>query len=213
MKKLSAALACVWGMAGCASIATVPGSCGSGDNAGVCFGSMWVPADHSDAFAKASQQVIDAVHSREFLQDLSVFQKQWGASGKHAAAWNGLHAPDVVAAMKLAMHGMGIETYGEVDGFFLRLTQGNMAFMGSPAGPIQMNRWALLRPSESLANTIAHEVAHRVGLMHPSSETDTAVAQCEPPYVIGSLVEKQLLGPGWRPGRYDCALLALPPNP
>lgn len=216
MKKRAALLLCLLGLlgiSGCASIANVAGACGTNAGSDVCFGAMHVPAEHSAAFVKASGQVIDAVHSAQFLQDLQAFQMQLAGSGKHAPAWEGVHAPDVVAAMKIAMQGMRIDTYGEVQGFVLRLTQGNVAFMGPPDGPIQMNRWALLRSSESLANTLAHELAHRVGLAHPHGDSNSAVAQCEPPYVVGSLVEKQLVGPGWTPGRFDCALLALPPGP
>ncbi len=213
MKTPVALLVCLLGMVGCASISSVDGACGSGAGSDVCFGTMWVPAEHSAAFVKASGQVIDAVHSPQFLQDLQAFQNQLASSGPHAPAWTDVRAPDVVAAMKIAMQGMRIDTYGEVNGFVLRLVQGNVAFMGPPDGPIQMNRWALLRSSESLANTLAHELAHRVGLQHPHGDSNSAVAQCEPPYVVGSLVEKQLVGPGWTPGRFDCALLALPPGP
>ena len=127
--------------------------------------------------------------------------------GRHAAAWEGVDPDRTVIAMQAALDGQRVATYGGLRGWFLRTFFGNTAYDGSADGPILLNRAALPRSAPSIANTFAHEIAHRAGLRHPHSGSSLAVARCEPPYVIGSLVEKHASGAAWRAGPDDCHLL------
>jgi hypothetical protein len=43
--------------------------------------------------------------------------------------------------------------------------------------------------------------------MGPHSDSEMSVARREPPYVIGSLIEKHATGPAWRASDDDCPLL------
>lgn len=181
--------------------------CGSGVQSSVCFGTMEAPDDQRATFALAARQTVDAVHSREFAQDLMDFVARHGTGGEHAAAWAGLDPVATTAALKASLPGQRVATYGGLRGWFLRTFFGNVAYDGSADGPILLNRAALPRSAPSIANTFAHEIAHRTGLRHPHSSRDLATARCEPPYVVGTLVEKHAAGPDWRPDSDDCHLL------
>lgn len=206
--RIAVLLVSLLNLVGCTSLSTVPGSCGSAPVSGVCLGAMSIPTKQSDVFSRASTQAIDAVHSEEFVRDLAIFKREFSHQGCHAAAWSNVDVGIVVKSLQGHIGGLEIETYGGPYGFLVHLFKDNVAFDGTDGGPIQLNRWALPRSSESIANTIAHEVSHRVGLMHPHSKKDFSTARCEPPYVIGSLVEKYLTGSSWAPTKDDCLLLS-----
>jgi hypothetical protein len=181
--------------------------CGSGAQSAICFGAIEVPDDQHATFSLAARQTVDAVHSREFAEDLRDFAARYGADGDHAAAWAGVDPVATIAALQAGVPGQKVATYGGLRGWFLRAFFGNVAYDGSADGPILLNRAALPRSAPSIANTFAHEIAHRAGLRHPHSSRNLATARCEPPYVIGTLVEKHAAGPDWRPDSDDCHLL------
>ncbi len=183
-------------------------ACGSVPNDGVCLGTIDVPPEQRAAFLEAGHLAIDAVFSDAFESDLKAFVATHTIDGAYAPAWKGVDADAVVKDMRRVIAGQRIATYGGVGGWFKHTFAGNVAYDGVADGPIRLNRWALPRSPVSLANTIAHEVAHRIGLKHPSSGGDQSVAKCEPPYVIGSLVEKQALGDKWKGSLNDCSILA-----
>lgn len=199
--------ACLLIGTGCASLATVPGRCGSGSQSAICLGTMSVPATQTDIFSLSSQQAIDALYSQAFVDDLARFHRAHAGTGAHSSAWAGVEVGTTVDRLRRAVHGIEIKTYGGMRGWWVNFWFGNVAYDGATDGPIYLNRWALPRSSASIANTIAHEVGHRVGLTHPSSNSDLDIARCEPPYVIGSLVEKQIEGAAWKAGEDDCSLL------
>lgn len=180
--------------------------CGSGAQSAVCFGTIEVPDDQRAAFSLAARQVVDALHSGEFAEDLEVFIARHGTDGEHAAAWAAVDPAATIAALKAGIPGQRVATYGGLRGWFLKTFFGNVAYDGSADGPILLNRAALPRSAPSIANTFAHEIAHRMGLRHPHGSGDLATARCEPPYVIGTLVEKHAAGPDWRPDSDDCHL-------
>lgn len=195
----------------CASLTVVDrGGCGTGSASNTCLGKLVVPDNQVVLFNKSSQQVIDALSSSEFHNELSSFVTKHSKSGKHADAWNSFDLSTVQAKLIDEVNGLEIETYGGIYGGLLTLS-GNIAFDGSEDGPIRLNRWALPRPTESIANTIAHEAAHRIGYSHPHSEIRGMldVAYCEPPYVIGAIVEKVLLEDKFN-NKGHCNLLAAP---
>lgn len=180
--------------------------CGSGAQSAICFGAIDVPDDQRGTFTLAARQAIDAIHSREFAEDLKNFATRHAAHGNHAAAWAGVDPVATIAALKAGVPGQRVATYGGLRGWFLRTFFGNVAYDGSAEGPILLNRAALPRSAPSIANTFAHEIAHRAGLRHPHSSRDLATARCEPPYVIGTLVEKHAAGQEWRADSDDCHL-------
>lgn len=182
-------------------------ACGSDARATICFGEIDAPERDRPAFLLAATRTIDVLHSSEFRADLQSFRDAHAADGKHAAAWQNLDPDQTVMALQAALEGQRVATYGGLRGWFLRVLFGNTAYDGSADGPILLNRAALPRSTPLIANTFAHEIAHRIGLRHPHSGRSLAVARCEPPYVIGSLVEKHASDTSWQAGPDDCHLL------
>lgn len=180
--------------------------CGSPPHEHVCLGRLDVPAERRPAFLAASRAAVDALYSPGFEADLRAFIAVHSRIGPHAERWRGVEASAMIAALRRAMQGQDISTLGGLHGWFSHLLFHNTAYDGRTSGPILFNRFALDRTTASLANTIVHEVAHRIGLGHRRQGRSPA-ARCEPPYVIGSLIEKAVTGPGWRPSPDDCSLL------
>ena len=177
---------------GCASLTTISGSCGTSPNNNICLGEESIQEGQEELFRKASTEVIDAVASKQFITELEHFYSLFSGEGDHSIAWSSINIEKVQSSLISEINGLKIETYGGISGFFYNKLFGNVAFDGSLEGPIRLNRCALPRSSASIANTISHEAAHRIGLTHPNSDDDLEVANCEPPYVIGSLIEKQI---------------------
>jgi len=182
---------------GCASLTAINGSCGSHPNNNICLGEELIPEGQEELFRKSSNEVIDAIGSKEFRDDLGRFESLFSKEGPHSLAWSNINVETVPNALISEINGLKIETYGGIKGLFYKVFFGNVAFDGSLDGPIRLNRWALPRSSASIANTISHEAAHRIGLVHPNSGDDLDIANCEPPYVIGSLVEKMIAPNEW----------------
>lgn len=180
--------------------------CGSPPNENVCLGRLDVPENQRATFVEASRIAIDALYSEQFERDFRAFVATHAHSGSHAAEWADVDPDATLAALRRAVSGQNIETYGGLIGWFKYRIFGNMAYDGADAGPIRVNRAAFPRSTASLANTIAHEVAHRIGLSH-SRRGRSQTARCEPPYVIGSLVEKAIEGGNWERSGGDCELL------
>lgn len=188
-------------LSSCATIVTLEkGGCGTGEGKKICLGKQEIPEKQVDLFKDASQEAIDAVISPQFIEELEYFIDKHSNSGKHSQAWVDFDLGSVQGKLIDEINGLEVETYGGLYGGFYALIFGNKAFDGSEDGPIRLNRWALPRPSASIANTIVHEAAHRIGYSHPHSSKRgmLEVAYCEPPYVIGSIIEKITLGERFR---------------
>lgn len=151
-------------------------------------------------------QAIDAIGSQQFSNEIKRFYLQSAETGQHAKVWEGVDVDMVQNALLSEIQGLEIDTYGGIISGFKYLIYGNIAYDGMTDKPISLNRWALPRSSDSIANTIAHEAAHRIGLKHPHSNDNFGVAKCEPPYVIGSIVEKVIDPESWEPNNH-CNLL------
>lgn len=145
---------------------------------------MEIPADQQDAFLQASRQTVDALFSVGFEQDLRGFVGYHARLGPHANAWRGVDVEASLTALRFKARDAEVSTYGGFYGLWVNVFFGNTAYDGDAYGPIRMNRWGLPRAPHSLANTMVHELAHRVGLRHPHSDTEFTVALCEPPYII-----------------------------
>lgn len=204
MMKGALVLVCITLLPACSSIVTIPGGCGTEGRSGTCLGEMSIPDTETATFELASQQAIDAIYSEDFVRDLALFVNEDAKSGEHTAAWERFVISKEVASLRAEVTGVNIDTYGGIWGWILNVFAGNLAKDGVENGPILLNRWALPRPSESIANTITHEVSHRAGMVHPHSNSNLTIAQCEPPYVVGTLVEKTIVGVAWKPSQFDC---------
>ena len=196
-------------LSGCASITNLERSCGSPPNDDICLGGGTVPSGKEELFETSSTQAVDALKSDQFKEELERFHSLFSKNGPHSKAWENVDVSLVPNSLIGEVDGMTITTYGGASGWFKKLAFGNMAFDGEKDGPIKLNRWALKRSSASIANTIVHEAAHRIGLIHPNSSNDLEIADCEPPYVIGSLVEKYIDGKNWNSAG-DCHLFKSP---
>ena len=149
-----------------------------------------IPCYKEDDYNLAARLTIEALFSEEFKDQLELFMSTKIESGKHVQAWNGLTVDGIVNAMKSTINGTFATTYGNLNGFIKYKFVGNIAYDGTENGPIRLNRWPLKhRTVPQIANTIAHEVAHRAGYIHPNSSVSLRIADLEPPYVIGNIVE------------------------
>lgn len=207
MKTILVILSLTTLLAACTSLETKdPGGCGTSPNESICLGATTAPTKQVDLFELSSRQAVDAISSQEFRDELASFVANHSTAGEHSGAWAGVDASGIPDKLLQKTQGMQISTFGGVKGLFFKLCCGTQAFEGDGVGPILINRWSLPRSSASIANTIVHEAAHRIGLSHPHSSNNKSVAHCEPPYVIGSMVEKHILGDELNPEGH-CSLL------
>ena len=184
--------------------------CGSGPNQAVCLGRVDAPAKFRGSVEAGGQMAIDTIMDDGLLAEVQAFKDRHGASGRHATAWRNVDAKASILAMRENLSGISVTTYGGFIPWLKYLFAGNLAYEPRGDGAVRLNRAGLPRTPGSIANTIAHELAHKVGLSHPSSDFDFATALCEPPYVIGSLVERRIDGARWDP-RGHCPLLGSTP--
>lgn len=180
-----------------------PGSCGtiSAEARQCCLGNMEVPQKHQQLFVDGSQKAIDIVYSQAFANYFTQYVAALPPKYKNNSPWHDVNAPQVVQALRQRLCGLTITTYGGISGLWVKTFYGNIAYDGEgaqPNTPIRINRWGLAnRDAADVANTIAHEAAHRVGLTHPSSDKNLSLANCEPPYIIGRIVEALARGKQW----------------
>lgn len=196
-------------LAGCSTTTLGARGCGTGAAADICVGGLSVPAKKRDLFEQASRQAIDAIASAEFERGLAEFIAHRAAGGSHSGAWREKTAPGIVAGLKAGLPGVRIVTYGGIIGWFKYKFSGELATDGGGTGRIRINRWGI-ESAATIAQSIAHEAAHQppLELEHPRYDAkDYEAGQCEPPYVIGTLVRKQIEGPGWTVRPTDCHLL------
>ena len=185
---------------------SVRGGCGTGANSGICVGEMRVPKDKVQLFEAASTQAIDALASPGFRADLARFIAGLSPADAHAAAWTLRNADALADGLLRGVSGVRLKTYGGPFAYIsAKGPSRNVAKEGRPGGPIRLNRYAIGTAAE-IANSIAHEAAHRAPLLltHPSYDRDIKIGYCEPPYVIGQLVQKQIEGAAWSPDETVC---------
>ena len=184
-------------LSSCATICIIEPITTKVDNKDIVFATSKIPCYKKDDFNKSVMLAVKAIFSKEFETQLSDHIKNGIGIGEHAKAWENLNATEIVQNMRNQLNGTFVETYGGIKGLWLNKIYGNLAYDGTLNGPILINRIPLKNRSiESISNTIAHEIAHRVGLKHPHSDTDLKIAYKEPPYVIGDIIEsiaKELL--------------------
>jgi hypothetical protein len=177
---------------GCSKLGNIDQINGTSAPATIVMSGQKIPENKIETVQQAGTQAIDAIYSPQFENELASWMRinlQHG--GDHLEAWRGLSSSGIASDMKESIKGLSISTYGGPVAVFKFWCFGNLAFDGSTNGPILLNRWALReRDVASVANSIAHETAHRVGLSHPSYSSSHKVGEMEPPYVIGEIVER-----------------------
>lgn len=171
-------------------------------NPQVCFDSMTeIPRDRVGVFRDGGALAIDVVMGDTFPARLAraLASIERVASGtepragrpspsRFRDAWQGASAGTIVDALRRQLPSITLTTYDDCPRW--RRSQ-NRAFDGGD-GPVPVNRCAEI-PMEpaDIANTIVHETAHRAGYRHPHMERwinrNWSLANCEPPYLVGSL--------------------------
>lgn len=181
--------------------------CGTAPNDTVCLGTVDVPAEQRPAFEAAGKAVVDALSSPDLERDLKAFTSTHIIAGGYAAAWKDVDSDTLLKNVKAAVSGITITTYGGVSGWFKKTFAKDRLEEDAKTGAIRFNRWALPQPSPMLAKTITHTAALKAGLTQPNAGKNPDVAACEPPGVVASLVEKQIVGEKWKRGPDDCGVL------
>ncbi len=190
--------------------AQVKKPCGTttSDARACCIGKLDVPADRLQLFLDGSRIAIDIVYSPEFEAALRQHVACLPEASRLSAPWAGFEVDAVLTRLRKQVCGLNVTTYGGIRGLWVRTFYGNIAYDGEGSketDPIRVNRWGLAnRTPAAVANTIAHEAAHRIGWRHPSSEKDLKKAKCEPPYVIGNIVEKLASKQQWTSSDCEC---------
>ncbi len=157
---------------------------------GITFGKSQFPCYKQNDFTKAVELTIQAIYSKEFETQLEDHIRNKIGTGAHVDAWKNVTTHDVVTSMRSEINGKYVDTYGGIAGWWKYLRYGNLAYDGTLTGPIRINRAPLKgRSATSLSGTIAHEVAHRIGLTHPHSDINLSIAKKEPAYVVGDIIE------------------------
>ncbi len=161
------------------------------DGRSISFASSKIPCKKVNDYEEAVKLSINAIYSGAFETELENYIRDSIGNGPHAEAWKNIVAKDVVKKMRTQINGEFIETYGGPIGWFRYTFYHNIAYDGTADGPILLNRIPLKhRNGPSIANTIAHETAHRIGLTHPLSDVNLKIAYKEPPYIVGDIIEK-----------------------
>ena len=175
----------------CAKICTVQPISTIVNGSSISFASSKIPCKKVTEYEEAVKLSINAIYSDAFEKELENYIRESIGSGSHTEAWKNLDAKDIVQKMRKQINGEFIETYGGIGGWLSYTFSHNIAYDGTANGPIKLNRIPLKhRNAASIANTIAHETAHRIGLTHPHSNVDLKIAYKEPPYIIGDIIEK-----------------------
>lgn len=190
-KYLPISLTIVLFMSSCATICKVSPVTTNVNGNNVTFAESKMPCKKVDDFKDAVNKTVKAIYSDQFETWLANYIKDSIGTGEHSAAWENLKAPEIVTKMRQQINGTYADTYGGIKGLWLFIFYHNIAYDGTESGPILFNRIPLKkRTASSMANTIAHEVSHRVGLTHPHSNINLKIAYKEPPYVIGNIIEE-----------------------
>lgn len=150
--------------------------------------------------------VVVTVYSSQFRNELQRQIDIHQSGAEYGPAWTNLTADSIIERMKRSMTGINVKTFRGPRATLLYYLAGNLAYDGTSRGPIKINETEIAKRSKyDFANTIAHELAHRAGLEHPHSEVKGKfkIALCEPPYVVGEIVEK-MCNSAWQFDEYNC---------
>jgi len=165
----------------------------------VHMGEMVVPKEKEQVFKEAACMAVQILYSKEFRKELTKYIANHTNDGDYAEAWQGWDVDKIISGLKEHINGITVITDGSPAELWDYTFFGNLAWDGDSSGPIRLNQFGLNRDAASIANSFIHEVSHRAGMGHPHSSIRGAweTAICEPPYVIGSILEKIAKGNAW----------------
>ena len=192
------------------ALVTVSGGCGkTATSQNCCLGPMTVPSEYAEKCTTASQLAIDVLYSPEFEQALALYIDSIPSAHKQDEDWQGVNAHEVSQEIRARVCGLHVRMRTGTKAWFACHFFGELASEGGvDVLPVKrsvlvdgvehsvlvndtvhfvlLNQYALgNRKATEIANSIAHEAAHRVGLTHLGKNRD-----CEPPYVIQRIVER-----------------------
>jgi hypothetical protein len=168
----------------------------------VCIDSMtFVPRDRAEVFREGGALAIDILMGdtlpRRLARALASMNRvapgiepraKRPRPARFSRAWRSTSADVVVGALRQQLPTITLTTYDDC-GLWRRSS--NRAFEPEAAGPVRVNRCVEIpMTAPDIANTIAHETAHRAGYSHPHMGgwfRNWSLANCEPPYLVGSL--------------------------
>jgi hypothetical protein len=168
----------------------------------VCVDSMThIPRDRAEIFRDGGALAIDIVMGdtlqARLARTLALIERVVSGSepragrprpSRFSSAWRGASADVLMGALRRQLPSITLTTY---DDCRLWRSSSNRAFDGGDNGPVRVNRCAEIpMTAADIANTIVHETTHRAGYSHPHMGgvfRNWSLANCEPPYLIGSL--------------------------
>jgi len=179
------------------------------------------PAKYEALLTQSRQLALDTIQTDQFENELVRFYEAYRLSGaieswqniantkraRYDEMWAKLPIETIISDLRQTAPILGVSTFGGFKGWRLDLCCGTLALDGKSTGPMLLNRYALPRPKIQVAGTIVHEAAHRIGLSHVNYSKTPRLGKCEPPYVIGQLLQRQLEGDAWTYDGNDCELL------
>jgi hypothetical protein len=195
-------------LSSCVTMQTVQESC-STSSARRCIGPMRVPESKVADFRAAAPLAIDAIDSPVFRSELAAFIAAHGNDPDIRHEWAGWDAERIAIAMGRAIQGLNVQTTQSFGAWLDHTFARTVAYDGGERtnAPATFVRFGLSSwTPANIANTLAHEASHHAGLSHAESESGNWIAaHCEPPYLIGSIVEHIAAGtPLRQAGAYDC---------
>lgn len=181
---------------------------------------------HSEFFEKVSearQLGLEALNTQVFADDLRRFYDAYNNTDRIPAwsgfkqeqlnlyneAWSKKSVEEILTEVRRSAPSLSVRSKGGIKQWARFKISGNIADEPRNGGPIVLNKFALSgRSKSSIAGSIIHEGAHRIGLRHDNYSDFLRVGKCEPPYVINQLIERILEQDAWEYDQLDCELLS-----
>ena len=185
-------LFCAAGFAGCVFTTEIKSYSPLQGNEDAHLGTMKVPRKMAMKFQDAAKGIIEIIYSDEFKTELKKYTEiHRNSTEAFSKEWKDWDAEKIIKMMKDSIKGLQLKIYKGPIACFKHYVYHNVAFDGAKNGPILMNRWGLASfGPDDIANSMSHEAAHRIGLQHPDYADDHKIGLCEPPYVIGGIVQR-----------------------
>lgn len=162
----------------------------------------------------AREAALETINGSSFEKEFLAFHSKYSDANKitlwqsynkediesYNVAWN--KPPfEIIRELRDLTPTLKISTYGGIKAWWTNHFSGNLAYDGGlgTEEPISLNEFGLSRKTASISGSIVHEAAHRIGLRHDNyGEKKTRdLGKCEPPYVIGQLVNRKIEGDAW----------------
>jgi hypothetical protein len=163
--------------------------------------------NEKEAVARSHALAIGVLQSAPFKAELlRIAETIRGTTPKYAAAWMPVDGAKIEEIARRAQTD-SVRVYRGAGAWWSYRVYHTLAKEGAEDGPVLINHYGLPRTDASIAASIAHEMSHRVELHHPHSGEKGDNRACEPPYLIGTLVARELEGATWKRRASDCSLI------